>query len=186
MSGTVTNWVKVQYNQARYGRSNGYPCAGNVCTNTWALVRDAANKWYADQIAAGRSEADVNAELATFDQWDRFDYNHDGNFNEPDGYIDHFQIVHAGGDQADGDPVYGEDAIWSHRWATFQGTPPVPPSTRTAATRSATAASGSATTRSSRRTAAGACSSTSTATTSACPTTTTSCPAATTTTSTGP
>jgi immune inhibitor A len=30
--------------------------------------------------------------------------------------------VHAGGDQADGDPFQGEDAIWSHRWATFQNT----------------------------------------------------------------
>ena len=38
------------------------------------------------------------------DAWDRYDYDGDGNFNEPDGYIDHFQIVHAGGDQADGDP----------------------------------------------------------------------------------
>ena len=47
---------------------------------------------------------------------------HDGNFNEPDGYIDHFQIVHAGGDQADGDPHQGEDAIWSHRWKAFQDT----------------------------------------------------------------
>ena len=122
VDGTVTNWVKVNFNQARYGRSNGFPCGGNVCTNTWFLVHDAANKWYADQIAAGRSEADVNAELATFDVWDRFDYDHDGDFNESDGYIDHFQIVHAGGDQADGDPIYGEDAIWSHRWATFQGT----------------------------------------------------------------
>ena len=26
------------------------------------------------------------------------------------------QIVHAGGDQADGDPNQGTDAIWSHRW----------------------------------------------------------------------
>ena len=39
--------------------------------------------------------------------WDRYDYDGDGNFNEPDGYIDHFQIVHAGGDQADGDPMPG-------------------------------------------------------------------------------
>ena len=52
---------------------------------------------------------------AWYDVWDRNDYDHDGNFNEPDGYIDHFQIVHAGGDQADGDPYQGEDAIWSHR-----------------------------------------------------------------------
>lgn len=34
------------------------------------------------------------------------------------GYIDHFQIVPAGGDEADGDPIQGEDAIWSHRWYT--------------------------------------------------------------------
>ncbi|MEV6492807.1 immune inhibitor A domain-containing protein, partial [Actinoplanes sp. NPDC051633] len=39
----------------------------------------------------------------------------DGNFNESDGYLDHFQIVHAGGDEADGDPWQAEDAIWSHR-----------------------------------------------------------------------
>ncbi|WP_203910945.1 immune inhibitor A domain-containing protein [Rhizocola hellebori] len=120
VNGTVTNWVKVPYNEARYGRSNGFPCGSNVCTNTWALVRDAANQWYADQLASGRSAADVNAELATFDQWDRYDFDGDGNFNESDGYIDHFQIVHSGGDQADGDPFQGEDAIWSHRWATFQ------------------------------------------------------------------
>ena len=122
VSGTVTDWVKVRFNEARYGRSNGFPCTGNVCNNTWFLVQDAANKWYADQLAAGRSAADVKAELATFDVWDRFDYDSDGDFNESDGYIDHFQIVHSGGDQADGDPFQGEDAIWSHRWATFQNT----------------------------------------------------------------
>ena len=30
--------------------------------------------------------------------------------------------MHAGGDQADGDPQQGEDAIWSHRWKAFQNT----------------------------------------------------------------
>ena len=126
VDGEVTNWVRVQYNEARYGRSNGFPCAGNVCSNTWNLVQDAANQWYADQLAAGRPAAEVNAELATFDKWDRYDHDTDGNFNEPDGYIDHFQIVHAGGDQADGDPWQAEDAIWSHRWKTFQGSRPGP------------------------------------------------------------
>jgi immune inhibitor A len=116
VDGEVTNWVKVKYNEARYGRSNGYPCTGNVCNNTWALVADAVNQWVVDQKAAGRTTAQIKADLATFDQWDRNDYDGDGNFNEPDGYIDHFQIVHSGGDQADGDPQQGEDAIWSHRW----------------------------------------------------------------------
>ncbi|MEO5832708.1 MAG: immune inhibitor A domain-containing protein [Nakamurella sp.] len=119
VGGEVTDWVKVKYNEARYGRSDGYPCASNVCSNTWQLVADAANQWVADQQAAGRSADEIAADMASFDQWDRYDYDGDGNFNEPDGYIDHFQIVHAGGDQADGDPNQGEDAIWSHRWYAF-------------------------------------------------------------------
>ena len=103
--------------------SNGFPCDSNVCSNTWALVRDAANQWVADQLPPGRTEAQVKADMESFDQWDRYDYDGDGNFNEPDGYIDHFQIVHAGGDQADGDPHQGEDAIWSHRWYAYAPTP---------------------------------------------------------------
>lgn len=122
VDGQVTDWVKVPYNEARYGRSNGYPCAGNVCSNTWNLVKDAVDVWVANKKATGATDASIKAELATFDQWDRNDFDGDGNFNEPDGYIDHFQIVHSGGDQADGDPIQGEDAIWSHRWKAFQGT----------------------------------------------------------------
>ena len=116
IDGEVSDWVKVRYNEARYGRSNGYPCAGNVCNNTWALVRDAVNQWVADQKAAGRTLDQIKADLALYDQWDRYDVDGDGDFNEPDGFIDHFQIVHSGGDQADGDPYQGEDAVWSHRW----------------------------------------------------------------------
>ncbi|MGS2613757.1 immune inhibitor A domain-containing protein [Micromonospora sp. LZ34] len=119
VEGTVTDWVKVRYNEARYGRSGGFPCDDNVCTNTWALVRDAANQWVADQKAAGRSDAEIAAEVKAMDQWDRYDHDSDGNFNESDGYIDHFQIVHSGGDEADGDPYQGEDAIWSHRWYAY-------------------------------------------------------------------
>ncbi len=121
VDGQVSDWVKVSYNEARYGRSNGYPCAGNVCSNTWDLIRDAVNAWVAQQKAAGKTDAQIKSELATYDQWDRYDFDHDGNFNEGDGYIDHFQIVHSGGDQADGDPFQGEDAIWSHRWKAYQG-----------------------------------------------------------------
>ncbi|GGK96773.1 protease [Mangrovihabitans endophyticus] len=116
VDGEVTDWVKVRYNEARYGRDL---CGGHVCNNTWALIRDAANQWVADQQAAGRSDAAISADMKSFDQYDRYDYDNDGNFNEPDGYIDHFQIVHAGGDQADGDPQQGEDAIWSHRWYAY-------------------------------------------------------------------
>jgi immune inhibitor A len=122
VDGYVSDWVKVKYNEARYGRSNGFPCTGNVCSNTWALVKDGIDNWVASQKAAGKTDAQIKTMLSSYDQWDRNDFDHDGNFNEPDGYVDHFQIVHAGGDQADGDPIQGEDAIWSHRWKAFQNT----------------------------------------------------------------
>ncbi len=119
VEGTVSDWVKVPYNEARYGRSDGFPCASNVCSNTWDLLRDGVTQWVADQKAAGQTDAQIAATIATYDEWDRYDFDADGNFNEPDGYIDHFQVVHAGGDQADGDPQQGEDGIWSHRWYAY-------------------------------------------------------------------
>ena len=99
--------MTVPYNEARYGRSDGYPCASNVCSNTWALVRDGMDAWVAAAEGAGKTAAQIAAIIAKFDVWDRYDWDGDGNFDEPDGYIDHLQIVHAGGDQADGDPLPG-------------------------------------------------------------------------------
>jgi immune inhibitor A len=119
VDGQVTDWVKVRYNEARYGRSNGFPCPGSVCSNSWSLISDSLNAWVAEQKADGKTDADIAAALQEYDVWDRNDYDADGNFNEPDGYLDHFQIVHAGGDQADVDPYQGEDAIWSHRSKAF-------------------------------------------------------------------
>ena len=58
----------------------------------------------------------VNDYLSQFDVWDRYDYNGNGVFNEPDGYVDHFQAVHAGEGEDAGGGAQGEDAIWSHRW----------------------------------------------------------------------
>ena len=77
------------------------------------LRRDSANAWYDAQVAAGKTPAEIKAYLAKLDVWDRYDFDGDGDFNEPDGYIDHFQAVHAGGGEEAG---AGEDAIWSHRW----------------------------------------------------------------------
>ncbi len=113
IDGDVTQWVKVPFNEARYGRDF---CEDIICSNTWFLVRDGLAYWVKQQLAAGQTMAQIRSYLKTFDHQDRYDFDEDGDFDEPDGYIDHFQIVHAGGDQADGDPIYGTDAIWSHRW----------------------------------------------------------------------
>ena len=112
VDGAVSDWVKVPYNEARYGRDDS-------SKTVWNLIQDALEAWVADQKAAGKSDAEIKQAIASYDKYDRYDYDGDGDFNEPDGYIDHFQIVHAGGDEADGDPQQGEDAIWSHRWYAF-------------------------------------------------------------------
>ncbi|MCX4400416.1 MULTISPECIES: immune inhibitor A domain-containing protein [unclassified Streptomyces] len=112
VDGEVSDWVKVPYNEARYG-------SNKASTGAWYAVQDGVTAWVADQKAAGKSDADIKADLAKYDQWDRYDYDGDGNFNEPDGYIDHFQVVHAGEDESAGGGAQGEDAIWAHRWYAF-------------------------------------------------------------------
>lgn len=116
VDGEVTDWVKVPYNEARYGNN---ACGSTTCSSVWNLVRDGLTAWVAGQKTAGKSDADIKADLAQYDQWDRYDYDGDGDFNEPDGYVDHFQIVHAGEDESAGGGAQGTDAIWAHRWYAF-------------------------------------------------------------------
>lgn len=116
VNGEVTDWVQVPFNEANYGANY---CGGIVCARTWLFVRDSVNAWYNAQIAAGKTPAEISAYLAKFDVWDRYDNDGDGNFNEPDGYIDHFQSVHAGEGEETGGGAQGTDAIWSHRWYAF-------------------------------------------------------------------
>ncbi|MBV1851942.1 immune inhibitor A [Catellatospora sp. NEAU-YM18] len=122
---TVSDWVQLQYNEARYGHNFA---VGDVDGNgeqlddrytAWAFIKDSGNAWYNAQLAAGKTPAEIATYLKQFDVYDRYDADGDGNFNEPDGYIDHFQAIHAGeGEEAGGGPQ-GEDAIWSHRWYAY-------------------------------------------------------------------
>ena len=111
VAGEVSDWVQVPGNASTYGDNSVEDYGG-----AWQFIEDTGNAWYDAQIAAGKSDEAIKAELATFDVWDRYDYDDDGNFDEPDGYLDHFQAVHAGEGEDAGGGAQGEDAIWSHRW----------------------------------------------------------------------
>jgi len=112
--GDVSDWVTVPFNEARYG-SNSVPQSDGY----WNYIKDTATAWYAAQKAAGKSDAQIKTYLTQFDKVDRYDYDGDGVFNEPDGYIDHFQAIHAGEGEEAGGGAQGTDAIWSHRWYAF-------------------------------------------------------------------
>ncbi|MEE1739490.1 immune inhibitor A domain-containing protein [Streptomyces sp. BE147] len=116
VDGEVSDWVKVPYNEARYGSNY---CGSSNCANVWDTVRDGVNAWVADQKAKGRTLEQIKADLAQYDEWDRYDFDGDGNFNEPDGYIDHFQLVHAGEDESAGGGAEGTNALWAHRWYAY-------------------------------------------------------------------
>lgn len=116
VNGDVTDWVKVPYNTARYGNN---ACGSSVCATVWYFVQDSVNAWYQEMLDNGWTEADIADYLSRFDVWDRYDFNGNGNFDEPDGYIDHFQSVHAGEGNEAGGGAFGDDTIWSHRWYAF-------------------------------------------------------------------
>jgi immune inhibitor A len=110
--GDVTSWVQVPFNAAAYGSNY---CGSNVCTrDIGRFIEDQADTWYTNNLAT-MTTAEIDTYLSQFDIWDRYDYDGDGNFDEADGYIDHFQSVHAGEGEETGGGAQGTDAIWSHR-----------------------------------------------------------------------
>ena len=113
VDGYVSDWVQVPFNESAYGSNY---CGSIVCTrDVGRFLADQGVAWYNAMKASGKSDADIEAMLAPFDVWDRYDFDHDGNFDEPDGYLDHYQSVHAGEGEETGGGAEGTDAIWSHR-----------------------------------------------------------------------
>jgi immune inhibitor A len=111
LQGDVSDWVTVPYSTASYGTTESG-------TDMTRFIQDSADAWYEQQVAAGKTAAEIDAYLQSFDVWDRYDLDGDGITAEPDGYIDHFQAIHAGEGEEAGAP---ESAIWSHRWSVNQG-----------------------------------------------------------------
>ena len=105
ITGDVTEWIEVNGDAASYDDAPD--------SNVWNFLRDCVNGWYQTQVDEGKSLEEIKDYLKQFDVWDRYDYDGDGNFDEPDGYIDTFQSVHAGEGEEAGAPSY---TIWSHSW----------------------------------------------------------------------
>lgn len=108
VNGTVTDWIDNPGTATYYDDDNG--------TGVWNFVDDSVDGWYDSMVAAGMTADEINDYMAQFDVWDRYDHDGDGNFDEADGYIDHFQSVHPGEGEEAGGGDLGGAAIWSHRW----------------------------------------------------------------------
>ena len=117
-TGQVSNWVAVNATESEFGanaRTSG--AGGDDANGPVYRVVDATLQ----ALAASGNYGGLD--LAAADRVDRYDCDADGNFSEPDGYVDHFTIVHAGEGEDAGGGAQGADAIWSHRWyANFNQT----------------------------------------------------------------
>lgn len=102
IKGKVAGWYTLPQTAAYYGAEQG----------SSHDVRPRNAVAHALQLAA----KDPNINLADFDKTDRYDLDGDGNYDEPDGIIDHLMVIHAGVGQEAGGGSLGSDAIWSHRW----------------------------------------------------------------------
>lgn len=112
VNGDVTDWVTAPGTAESYDDDLG-------AFALWQLLIDSGQGWYDAQISSGMSPDDINGYLSQFDVWDRYDHDGDGIFDEPDGYIDHFQSIHAGEGEEAGGGALGGAAIWSHRWYAY-------------------------------------------------------------------
>lgn len=105
VDGTVSEWLTVPGTAKDYGADRPTGGHDNAGPGPRQLVKDALG-------AAVKS----GMNLAEYDEYDLYDLDGDGNFNEPDGLVDHLMIIHAGTGQEAGGGVLGDDAVWSHRW----------------------------------------------------------------------
>jgi immune inhibitor A len=109
LEGDVSDWVTVDHPESFYSDADGQEGQPEMT----AFIGDSADAWYA-AATEDMTPQQVKDYLAQYDVWDRYDIDGDGDYNEPDGYIDHFQAVHAGeGEEAGAEPW----TIWSHRWS---------------------------------------------------------------------
>ncbi|WP_076590330.1 immune inhibitor A domain-containing protein [Vibrio ostreicida] len=103
VAGQAAGWYRASKNASFYG---GNSADTDNDMNAQELVREALN-----QLAQ-----DPSINLADYDIEDRYDYDGDGNFREPDGVIDHLMVFHPSVGEEAGGGVLGDDAIWSHRY----------------------------------------------------------------------
>ncbi|MEH7483009.1 immune inhibitor A domain-containing protein [Neobacillus drentensis] len=109
IDGKAYGWLTVDHPFAYYGSDDPSGGHDNVAPGgSKQLIKDV----YAAAIAA-------NIPLKDYDLEDPHDLDGDGNFWEPDGLVDHLQIIHAGMGQEAGGGAQGDKAIWSHRSASF-------------------------------------------------------------------
>ncbi|MEH7453952.1 immune inhibitor A domain-containing protein [Gottfriedia acidiceleris] len=108
VDGKAYGWLKVPGTAAYYGKDSK--------TGHDNVTPGGSKQLVIDAYAAAKAEG---VPLQDYDLEDPHDLDGDGNYWEPDGLVDHLQIIHSGMGQEAGGGSLGDNAIWSHRSAKF-------------------------------------------------------------------
>lgn len=95
-NGDVAGWYTAEHDAAYYGST-----------------QDDANKLVIEALK--KVANDPNIDLSKYDVEDKWDYDNDGNYYEPDGIIDSLVVIHPGIGEEHGGGHLGKDAIWPYR-----------------------------------------------------------------------
>jgi immune inhibitor A len=108
VDGQIMAWVQLPYPESWYGADSA-SSHDNLNGARWRIARDAVQAFAA---------ANPGFDYSAYDNENPWGLNsaNDYAFNEPDGYIDHLILVHAGADQSAGGGAQGDDSIWAHSW----------------------------------------------------------------------
>ncbi|MCX6362731.1 MAG: immune inhibitor A, partial [Actinobacteria bacterium] len=113
VSGDIKNWVTLDMPESWYGAdSDPFNVFDDLTGPVWRVARDAVAKFAAEN---------PDFPWADYDHENPYGISGD-DFNQPDGYVDHLILVHAGSDESTGGGGEGSDAIWAHSWDVMEQT----------------------------------------------------------------
>ncbi|MGW5667467.1 immune inhibitor A domain-containing protein [Micromonospora sp. NPDC003776] len=127
VDGQASPWITVPHSEGWYAASR---CFRDENGN-WVAGRQQSMNGHPDNpLGAGRlatdaidalAKMDPNFPWADYDIEDQSDRDGDGNFNEPDGVIDHLVLVHANQGKSRGGGDIGVYSVWAHSSAVAGG-----------------------------------------------------------------
>jgi immune inhibitor A len=131
VTGEATPWVKVPHSEGYYGANTCSQVEDENGQTVWDAGMPQGMQGHPDnplgpgQLAIDAvdalAESDPGFPWADYDIEDQGDLDGDGNYNEPNGVVDHVVLVHAGEDKSGGGGAEGPYAIWAHSSAVAGG-----------------------------------------------------------------
>ncbi|MEV4112888.1 immune inhibitor A domain-containing protein [Nonomuraea sp. NPDC049695] len=118
VTGSAVGWIKVPHSEAWYGAAK---CGGAPQDMSGHPDNPLGAQQLPIDVVQSLAKAQPNFPWADYDLEDTSDADGDGNFNEPDGVIDHLVLVHAGKDKSSDGGAQGTYAIWAHSSAVAGG-----------------------------------------------------------------